>query len=327
LITERDKSQEADVDRIESMQVFAKVVAKQSFSGAARELRLSQAVVSKHVSALESWLGAQLLNRTTRRLNLTEIGALVYERSERILDEIDEVQQSTSALQTAPRGVLRLAAPVSFGITQLGPALAEYLSRYPEVVVDVTLDDRFVDLVEEGFDLALRVGALKDSSLIARRLAPVRFVLCASPGYVRQYGEPRQPDELSDHRCLFYSLRAIPGEWRFVGPEGEVALRISGRFRSNSGNMLHAAMLAGAGIGLAPTFVVGRDLAEGRLVPLMPNYRPIETELSAIYPPAKNPSAKVRSLIDFLVTRFGPEPPWDGWRRAERTKKSDARKR
>jgi DNA-binding transcriptional LysR family regulator len=327
LITERDKSQEADVDRIESMQVFAKVVAKQSFSGAARELRLSQAVVSKHVRALESWLGAQLLNRTTRRLNLTEIGALVYERSERILDEIDEVQQSTSALQTAPRGVLHLAAPVSFGITQLGPALAEYLSRYPEVVVDVTLDDRFVDLVEEGFDLALRVGALKDSSLIARRLAPVRFVLCASPGYVRQYGEPRQPDELSDHRCLFYSLRAIPGEWRFVGPEGEVALRISGRFRSNSGNMLHAAMLAGAGIGLAPTFVVGRDLAEGRLVPLMPNYRPIETELSAIYPPAKNPSAKVRSLIDFLVTRFGPEPPWDGWRRAERTKKSDARKR
>ena len=180
------------MDRIESMGVFAKVIEKQSFSGAARELRLSQAVVSKHVRALEDWLGAQLLNRTTRRLNVTEIGALVYERCERILDEIDEVQQSTSALQTSPRGVLHLAAPVSFGITQLGPVLADYLSRYPDVVVDVTLDDRFIDLVEEGFDLALRVGELKDSSLVARRLAPVRFVLCASPDYVKQHGAPRE---------------------------------------------------------------------------------------------------------------------------------------
>jgi DNA-binding transcriptional LysR family regulator len=203
LFATRDKSREANVDRIESMGVFAKVIEKQSFSGAARELRLSQAVVSKHVRALEDWLGAQLLNRTTRRLNVTEIGALVYERCERILDEIDEVQQSTSALQTSPRGVLHLAAPVSFGIAQLGPVLADYLSRYPEVVVDVTLDDRFIDLVEEGFDLALRVGELKDSSLVARRLAPVRFALCASPDYVKQHGVPREPADLSKHRCLF----------------------------------------------------------------------------------------------------------------------------
>ena len=299
------------MDRIDSMGVFAKVVAKQSFSGAARELHLSQAAVSKHVRALEDWLGARLLDRTTRRLNVTEIGTLVYERCERILGEIDEVQQSTSALQTVPRGVLHLSAPTSFAITQLGPALADYLSRYPEVVVDVRLDDRFVDLVEEGFDLALRVGTLEDSSLIARRLAPVRFALCAAPGYVRQYGAPRQPDDLSNHRCLL--MRAIPGEWRFVGPEGEVALRVSGRFRSNSGSMLYAAMLGGAGIGLAPTFVVGKDLAEGRLVSLMPSYQPVETELSAIYPPGKAPSAKVRSLIDFLAARFGPEPPWDEW--------------
>jgi DNA-binding transcriptional LysR family regulator len=221
--------------------------------------------------------------------------------------------------------VLHLAAPVSFGITQLGPALADYLSRYGEVVVDVTLDDRFIDLVEEGFDLALRVGELKDSSLIARRLAPVRFALCASPGYIKQHGAPREPDDLSNHQCLFYSLRAIPGEWRFIGPEGEVALRISGRFRSNNGNMLYEAMLAGAGIGLAPTFVVGKDLAEGRLVSLMPDYKPVESELSAIYPPGKNPSAKVRSLIDFLAARFGPQPPWDEWRKSEG--KSHARER
>lgn len=309
------------MDRIESMGVFAKVVVKQSFSGAARELRLSQAAVSKHVRALEDWLGVQLLNRTTRRLNITEIGAQVFESCERILDEIDDVEQCTSAQHVAPRGVVHLAAPVSFGVTQLGPALADYLSRYPEVVVDVTLDDRFVDLVEEGFDLALRVGTLKDSSLIARRLAPVRFALCASPGYVRQYGAPRQPEDLPNHRCLFYSLRTIPGQWRFMGPDGEVALRISGRFRSNSGNMLHAAMVAGAGIGLAPTFVVGRDLAEGRLVALMPEYPPVESELSAIYPPARHPSAKVRSLIDFLAARFGPEPPWDEWHRTLRPEK------
>jgi len=315
------------LDRIDSMGVFAKVVAKQSFSGAARELHLSQAAVSKHVRALEDWLGAQLLNRTTRRLNVTEIGTLVYARCERILDEIDEVRQSTSALQGMPRGVLHLAAPVSFGITQLGPPLADYLSRYPEVVVDVTLDDRFIDLVEEGFDLALRVGELKDSSMIARRLAPVRFALCASAGYVKQHGAPREPDDLSNHRCLFYSLRAIPGEWRFIGPEGEVALRVSGRFRSNNGNMLYEAMLAGAGIGLAPTFVVGKDLAEGRLVSLMPDYKPVASELSAIYPPGKNPSAKVRSLIDFLAARFGPEPPWDESCTTERAKKSGARHR
>ena len=312
------------MDRIESMGIFAKVVAKQSFSGAARELRLSQAAVSKHVRALEDWLGVQLLNRTTRRLNVTEIGSLVHERCERILDEIDEVQQSTSALQTAPRGVLRLAAPVSFGTTQLGPALADYLSRYPEVVVDATLDDRFVDLVEQGFDLALRVGTLNDSSLITRRLAPVRFVLCASRSYVKQNGAPRQPDDLSDHRCLFYSLRRTPGEWRFVGPEGEVAWRISGRFRSNNGNMLYEALLAGAGIGLAPTFVAGRDLAEGRLVSLMPDYRPVESALSAIYLPGKNLSAKVRSVIDFLADRFGPEPPWDEWRQTGQAQAHDA---
>ena len=203
------------MDLIESMGVLAKVIEKQSFSGAARELRLSQAAVSKHVRALEDWLGGLLLNRTTRRPNVTEIGAPVYQRCERTLDEIEDVQQSTIA-QTSPCRVLHLAAPVPFGITQLGPVLADYLSRYPEVVVDVTLDDGFIDLVGEGFDLALRVGELKDSSLVVRRVAPVRFVLCASPDYVQQHGV--RPADLSNHRCLFYSLRAIPGEWRFKGP-------------------------------------------------------------------------------------------------------------
>ena len=162
------------------------------------------------------------------------------------------------------------------------------------------------------------------SAVAEQAVRPRPSVLCASPGYVKEYGEPSQPDDLSSHRCLFYSLRAIPGEWRFVGPEGKIALRISGRFRSNSGNMLYAAMLAGAGIGMVPTFVAGRDLAEGRLVSLMADYRPVESELSAIYPPGKAPSAKVRSLIDFLAARFGPEPPWDQWRRTGSKKQSSS---
>ena len=301
------------MDRIDSMGVFAKVVASRSFSGAARELRLSQAAVSKHVRALEDWLGARLLNRTTRRVGVTEIGALVYERSRRILDEIDEVERDTNALHVSPRGLLRVAAPVSLGVTQLGAALADYLERYPEITLDLVVNDRFIDLVEEGFDLAIRVGPLADSSLMVRRLAPVRFVLCAAPSYLERHGAPRRLEDLEQHRCLCYSLRTLPGVWRFAGPKGEVSLRVTGRFRANNGNVLCAAMLSGAGIGLAPSFLIAEDLAEGRLLPLLPDYRPVETDMSAIYPPGRNMSAKVRSLIDFLAARFGPEPPWDDW--------------
>ena len=197
------------MDRIESMGVFAKVIEKQSFSGAARELRLSQAVMSKHVGALEDWFGALLLNRTMRRPNVTEMGAPVYQRCELILDEIDVVQQSTSALQTSPRGVLHLVAPVPFGITSSDLCLPTISGAVPRS----WSTSRWI-----GFDLALRVGELKDSSLVVRRVAPVRFVLCASPDYVKQHGVPREPADLSNHRCLFYSLRAIPGEWRFKGP-------------------------------------------------------------------------------------------------------------
>ena len=299
------------MDRIDSLAVFTKVVASRSFSGAGRELKLSQAAVSKHVRALEDWLGARLLNRTTRKVSVTEIGALVFERGVRILDEIDEVRQNASALQTSPRGLLRLAAPMSFGASLLGPALAEYQVRYPDVALDVDLNDRYVDLVAEGYDVAIRIGPLADSSLVARRLAPIRFVLCAAPSYVERRGAPKEPDELLQHDCVVYSLRTVPGEWRFAGPAGEVALRIAGRFKANNGLLLRAAILAGAGIGMAPSFQVGDDLAAGRLVSLLPTYVPVETEMHAIYPPSRHLSAKVRTLIDFLAARFGPEPPWD----------------
>jgi len=300
------------MDRIESMEVFARVVARQSFSAAARDLKMSQAVVSKHVRVMEEWLGARLLDRTTRRLNLTEIGAIVHAQCERILGDIGEIEQRSSALQNLPRGVLRIAAPVSFGVSNhLGAALADYLEKYPDVVVDVTLSDHFVDIVEEGFDVALRIGQLKDSSMMVRRLSPIRFILCASPAYVERHGMPQHPNDLLTHRCLCYELRTVPRLWRFSGPDGELTIRISGRFRANSGNLLYAGMLQGAGIGLAPSFMVGQDVAAGRLVSLLPDYKPIETELVAIYPPGQAPSAKVRSLIDFLAARFGPQPAWD----------------
>jgi len=302
------------MDRIDSLEIFTKVVAARSFSGAARELRLSQAAVSKHVRELESWLGARLLNRTTRRLSVTEVGLLVYERCGRILNDIEELQHEANVLHAAPRGLLRVAAPVSMGATHLGPVIADYLALYPEVSVELVVNDRTVDLIEEGFDLAIRIGPLQDSSLRARRLAPIRFVLCASPAYVREHGEPRRPEDLEQHRCLVYTHRTPPGEWRFRGPDGPATVRFSGRLRGNNGNFLCGALRAGGGIGLAPTFLVHEDLAAGRLVPLLPGYEPDETQLSAVYPPGRAPTFKVRSLIDFLAERFGPEPPWEDWR-------------
>jgi DNA-binding transcriptional LysR family regulator len=303
------------MDRIDSMAVFAKVVASRSFSGAARELQLSQAVVSKHVRSLEDWLGARLLNRTTRRLSVTEIGAFVYERGGRIVEEIEKIQREAGALQTSPRGLLRVAAPVSFGVTYLGPALADYLERYPEVSLDLTVSDAFVDLVAGGFDMAIRIGQLEDSSLMARRLAPIRFVLCAAPSYLKRHGTPERPEDLARHECVYYSYRTPPGEWRLTGPSGEISVRIAGRLKANNGNVLRGAILAGRGIGLAPTFVVGDDLAAGLLRPLLPDYPPVPTEMSAIYPPGRHLSIMVRSLIDFLAARFGAEPEWDHWRR------------
>jgi DNA-binding transcriptional LysR family regulator len=299
------------MDRIESMTVFAKVVASRSFSGAARDLRVSQAVVSKHVRSLETWLGARLLNRTTRRVSLTEIGALVYERGRKLLDEVDEIRHEASTFQTSPRGHLRIAAPVSFGVTHLGPALADYLERYPDVSIELCVSDTLVDLVAGGFDMAIRIGQLVDSSLMVRRLARIPFVVCAAPSYLERHGTPQLPEDLSHHQCLCFGHRIPSGEWRLTGPSGEVAVRVSGRITANSGDVLSAVMLAGGGIALAPTFEVADDLKTGRLVRLLPAYAQVGTELSALYPPGRHLSAKMRSLIDFLATRFGGERDWE----------------
>lgn len=302
------------MDRLTSMSVFVSVAAHHSFAVAARELRLSRAGVSKHVMALEQSLGVRLLNRNTRRLSLTEVGGVVFERYSRILEEIEEVETNAGAKHTAPRGVLRIASSLSFGITPLGALIADYLVRYPEVSIDLVLSDRVVDLIEEGFDVAVRIGHLEDSSLIARRLAPIRFALCASPGYVASRGTPQRPSDLRDHECVVYTARQGPGQWRLTRPDGaEETVHISGRLHANNGNMLRVAVLNGCGIGFAPTCLVGEDLRAGRLIRLLPDYTPVEEELAALYPHRRQLSGKVRSFVDFLAERLAGEPEWDRW--------------
>jgi DNA-binding transcriptional LysR family regulator len=314
------------MDRVTSLSVFAKIVESGSFAAAARHFGLSPAMVSKHVHALEARLGARLLNRTTRRVSATEIGRGFYERSTRILADLDDAEKAASALQTAPSGLLRVSGPLSFGMRHLAPAIVDYLSACPEVAIDVALNDRVVDLIEDGFDLAVRIGRLADSSLIARRLAPCRLAVCAAPRYVARHGAPRRPADLAAHECLGYSYAASRDEWRFSGPHGEEAVRVSGRLNANNGELLRLAALGGEGIVLQPTFIVGDDIASGRLVRLLPDHIPVELAIHAVYPPSRNISVKVRSFIDFLAARFGPEPEWDRWREA-RSGSRDSRPR
>src|SRR5258708_7799720 len=221
------------MDRVPSLSVFVKVVEASSFAAAARHFGLSPAMVSKHIVSLEERLGARLLNRTTRQVSPTEIGREFYERSTRILADLDEAEQAASALQATPKGLLRLNGPLSFGIRHLAPAILDYLAAYPAVEIDVTLNDRVTDLVDEGFDLAIRIARLADSSLVARRIAPCRITACASPAYLKKHGAPLRPADLAVHNCLGYSYAALRNEWRFTGPDGVESVRVGGRLNAN----------------------------------------------------------------------------------------------
>jgi DNA-binding transcriptional LysR family regulator len=300
------------MDRIASMAAFPKVVGAGSFSGAAREMQVSQASVTKQIQELESWLGARLLNRTTRRLNLTEIGVAFYERSTRILEAVEEARNAAGALQTVPRGRLRINAPVSFGLLHLAPVITEFLELHPDISVEMLVNDRLVDLLEGEFDVAMRIGRLRDSSLIARRIAPIRLAVCAAPAYLATHGVPRTPEDLARHNCLEYTYFESRGEWRLLNSDGEeIIVPVSGRYLANNADVLRSTALAGGGIMLVPTFIVSQDLRAGRLVRLLPYFPPPEQALHALYPPGRHLSAKVRSFVDFLVARFGGEPTWD----------------
>ena len=267
------------------MAVFAQVVEEGSFSRASEALGLSKSAVSKQVSGLEAELGVRLLNRTTRRLSLTEAGRTFFEGCQRMVAEAEEAERAVGYLSEVPRGTLNVTAPMSFGFLHLIPAIESFMTRYPEITVDMSLNDRQVDVVEEGFDLALRIGQLKDSSLVARKLAPSRIVVCAGAAYLERRGRPQRPADLRDHDCLIYCNPLPRLDWPFRGPEGLQRVRVKpGRFRVNNGDALRSAACQGLGIVRLPSFIVGNEIRMGRLEVLLPDYPIPQEEVFAVFP-------------------------------------------
>jgi DNA-binding transcriptional LysR family regulator len=299
------------MDHLTGMAVFAKVVETGTFTGAAQAMGLSKGAVSKQIAKLEDRLGARLLNRTTRRSSLTEVGAAFYERCRRIVAEAEEAELAVTRLHAEPRGTLRVNLPMSFGMIHMADALPDFMAAYPEISLDVTLDDRVVNVVDEGYDVVIRITDLPDSSLIARRIAPFRIATCASSAYWDAHGRPKHPGDLRNHACLLYSYLSNLNEWRYRGPDGPFAVRVDGPMRGNNGDLLRAAAVAGLGVVRSPTFIVGCDLVEGRLEQVLAEYEDDDRGIYAVYPHNRHLSAKVRAFVDFMATRFA-DPIWLG---------------
>lgn len=301
------------LDQVTGMQVFARVAALGSLSRAARVLGISQTMATKHVAALEDKLGVKLLHRTTRKITLTEPGRRYLESVERILAELAEAEAAAAAERFEVTGTLRVNAPVSFGVRELAPLMAEFSRMHPALTVDMGLNDRTVDLVEEGWDVAVRIGHMHDQTLIARKLARCCLVVAASPAYLDERGTPRTVADLSLHNCLGYTLSSAlgPHQWSFER-DGSVSVPIKGNLQASNGDALAAAALAGQGLVYEPTFLLGNDIRAGRLVVLTLDHPPMELPgVFAVYASNRRPPAKVRAFIDFLVKRFGPVAPWD----------------
>lgn len=297
------------MDKFLEMRVFSAVVEAGSFTGATRALDMSKAAVSRYVAELEERLGVRLLHRTTRKLSPTTEGEIFFARCRELLDNLDEAEAEITSRSGEASGLLKVNVPVTFGVMYLAPLWPVFLARHPKLDLDITLSDRVVDLVEDGFDLAVRIGQLPSSSLISRKLAATRMVLCASPDYLKRCGEPSAPGELLQHDVISYSLFSSGENWTFAGPEGDVSVKVVPRMRTNSGDTCRAAALQHQGIVLQPTFIVGADLEQGSLHEIMPGYRSTELGVYAVYPSRKFVSPKVRLLIDFLVEAFA-EPAW-----------------
>jgi len=299
------------MDRFNSMTIFVAVVNNQGFSAAANKMGLSRAQVSKSVMQLEAHLGTRLLNRTTRRVSLTETGRIYYERCKSILQDIDEIEGIAAAQTGRAHGTLSLSAPTSFGILHLKDAIPAYLKQYPDVQITLNLADRFIDVVAEGFDMVVRIAELEDSSLIARKIAPCKRVLCAAPAYLKHHGIPEVPQDLALHRCLVYSNELKPDTWVLHGPNGIESVRVSGPICADNGDILKAAAVSGLGITLLPTFIVGTAVGDGRLQQVLADYCPPEIAINAVFPSRRYLSAKVRTFTDFLSGYFGERPQWD----------------
>lgn len=292
------------MNKFDAMRVFVAVVDAGSFVGAAERLQISKAVVSRLVAELEEYLGVRLLHRTTRKLSLTPEGDTFVGRCRSVLLELQEAEDDVSHRSAQARGLLRINVPVSYGLSHLSTLWPGFMQKHPEVILDVTLSDRVVDLVEEGFDLAVRIGKLESSSLVSRRLSETRMILCASPEYLRQYSAPTVPEDLSRHRILAYSLLSSGDHWFFKSAKDakqQVSVRISPVMRTNNGDTCRAAALQNQGVVLQPDFLIGEDIRAGRLVEIMPEWHAGELGIYAIYPSRRYLSAKVRLLIDYLA--------------------------
>jgi len=299
------------MDRLAAIQVFAQVVESGSFAKAADRLGLSTSAASRQVADLEAHLQTRLLNRTTRRVSLTESGQQFYERAVQLMTDLAEAEQEASSAAVVPRGTIRLTTSVNFGVRHVAPAIAEFLERHPDVRFDVSLSDRVVDLVEEGLDLAIRIGPPGADNLVARKLGETRMVPCASPGYLARHGAPKTPEDLAHHNCFTYEYVSPRQVWRFRDRSGaERAVRVAGRLHSNNGDLLAEVAARGAGIVFEPAFIVGPEVRAGRLVPLLQDFEPLPVPIYALYPSRKHLSAKVRRFVEFLIERFAAAQDW-----------------
>ncbi|MGM0413276.1 MAG: LysR family transcriptional regulator [Pseudomonadota bacterium] len=298
-------------DRLEEMATFVRVVEAGSLTGAARRLEVAKSAVSRRLAELEGRLGVQLLRRTTRTLHLTDAGRAFYQRCVRILADVDEAELAVSDVHGRLAGQLRVAAPLSFGIAHLQPAVDAFMAEHPDVRFDLDLDDRQVDLMAENFDLGIRIAPLADSSLVARRLATVDHVVCASPDYLARHGAPQTPAELADHDCLTYANAPASDTWSCIDAQGrEQRVAVRSRLRANNGDLLREVALAGRGIVFQPRFIVHRALAAGTLVPVLTDCDWSRVDAWALYPQTRHLSARVRAFVDFLVDWFAV-PPWE----------------
>lgn len=295
------------MDRLLSMAVFAKAVELGSFSAAGNALEMSSQLVGKHVQMLEQHLGVRLLNRTTRRQHLTDIGREFYERTKGILADVEAAEGLAAETRATPRGRLRINAPVTFGIHALSPTLPEYLNAHPEVTLELSMSNRRVDVIDEGYDLVFRIGELTDSGLIARPLAPYRLILCAAPGYLVARGPIDTPHDLSHQECLGFLHPELSKRWTLIGPEGAVTVPVTGRLMVDSGEALMAAAVSGMGVLLQPAEIVEPYIASGQLVTLLPEYSAPTRPMHIVYAPDRRMTPKLRSFIEFVIANFGAE--------------------
>lgn len=294
-----------------AMAVFAAIAEAMSFSQAAERLNLSKSAVSKQLARLEERLGARLVNRTTRQISLTEVGEIYYGYCARILKDAEAADMAVAQLQAAPRGRLRVNAPMSFGTMHLAPAVASFMAEYPDIHVELELTDSFIDLIDSGFDLAIRITQMADSGLIARRLAPSRNRIMASPAYLEKFGRPEHPGDLKRHRCLIYANSSETSFWTFRRGDESQQVAVDGPLRSNNGEILRDAAIAGAGLSTQPLFIAWEALRRGDLVPVLEDWAIRELSIQAVYAHRRHLSPKVRAFIDHLAGCFGDPPYWE----------------